>query len=160
MISRSEHGVPERFYDFLKGYEPETPIIYDSVGGIGLVMEKAPGIPELSFQSLRLFQGEDLPDRSSDQFRHVVYWIGHGTFSRGVDILDSYRHAEYFEAAARMAWEANQTNIDSQAYSEETVSCILDEFAANQLPEPDQTSATEPSSTESSSETGNLYNYS
>ena len=159
LISRSEHGVPEKFYDFLKGYEPETPIIYDSVGGIGLVMEKAPGIPELSFQSLRLFQGKDLPDKNSDQFRHVVYWTGHGTFSRGVDILDSYRHAEYFEAAARMAWEANQTSIDSQAYSEETVSCILDEFAANQLPELDQTSTTDPSSTESSSETGNLYNY-
>lgn len=159
LISRSEHGNPERFYNFLKGYEPETPIIYDSVGGIGLVMEKAPGIPELSFQSLRLFQGKDLALNRSDQFRHVVYWVGHGTFSRGVDVLDSYRHAEYFEAAARMAWEANQTTIDSQAYSEETVSCILDEFSANQPPEPDPIGVTKKNTTPSPPQNENLYNY-
>ena len=188
LISRSEHGNPDRFYNFLKGYEPETPIMYENVGGIGLVMEKAPGIPDLSFQSLQLFRGEDLTAEplnqagSTDQFRRVVYWLGHGTFSRGHDILDSYRHTEYFEAAARMAWEANQKSIDSQAYSEEIVSCILNEFSANQLPDPDpvdtsvhtppltdiplsqpsdmsQPKLEEASSHPSASKSENLYNY-
>ena len=30
--------------------------------------------------------------------RYILYWIGHGTFSRGSDLLDAYKHAEYFEA--------------------------------------------------------------
>ena len=47
LISRTEHGHPSRFYDFLKGYEPETPIMYEDCGGIGFVQERAPGIPEL-----------------------------------------------------------------------------------------------------------------
>ena len=33
LISRSEHGDGSRFYDFLRGYEPETPIMYDKSGG-------------------------------------------------------------------------------------------------------------------------------
>jgi ribulose-5-phosphate 4-epimerase/fuculose-1-phosphate aldolase len=134
LISRSEHGNPSRFYHFLKGYEPETPIMYDDCGGIGFVEEKAPGIPELSFENLRLFKMEDLPANQRNGLRHILYWVGHGTFSRGVDVLDAYKHAEYFEAAARMAWEANQKQIDSQAYSEEIVNCILREFRSNQTP--------------------------
>lgn len=125
LISRTEHGTPERFYHFLRGYEPETPIIYDRSGGIGFVQERAPGIPELSYESLRLFQN------GAEPARHILYWVGHGTFSRGADILDAYKHAEYFEAAARMAWEANQQRIDAQAYTEEIVTCILREFQAN-----------------------------
>ena len=31
LISRSEHGEASRFYDFLRGYEPETPIMYDKI---------------------------------------------------------------------------------------------------------------------------------
>ena len=49
-------------------------------------------------------------------------------------MLDAYKHGEYFEAAARMAWEANQGKIDVQPYSDEIVSCILREFHANQNP--------------------------
>ena len=125
LISRTEHGHPDLFYNFLRGYEPETPIIYDASSGIGFVQERAPGIPELSYESLRLFQNGGSPER------YILYWVGHGTFSRGTDILDAYKHAEYFEAAARMAWEANQHNVDAQAYTEEIVNCILREFNAN-----------------------------
>ena len=125
LISRTEHGAPDRFYNFLRGYEPETPIIYDASSGIGFVEERAPGIPELSYESLRLFQNGGSPER------HILYWVGHGTFSRGSDLLDAYKHAEYFEAAARMAWEANQQTVKAQAYTEEIVSCILREFNAN-----------------------------
>jgi len=124
LISRTEHGHPDRFYNFLRGYEPETPIIYDASSGIGFVQERAPGIPELSYESLRLFQNGGSPER------YILYWVGHGTFSRGTDILDAYKHAEYFEAAARMAWEANQHTVDAQAYTEEIVNCILREFNA------------------------------
>ena len=56
LISRTEHGHPSRFYDFLKGYEPETPIMYDDCGGIGFVQERAPGIrnyPTKAFVSLK-----------------------------------------------------------------------------------------------------------
>ena len=148
LISRSEHGEASRFYDFLRGYEPETPIMYDKSGGIGFVQERAPGIPELSYESLRLFKGEDLPASQRQEMRHIIYWVGHGTFSRGVDILDAYRHSEYFEAAARMTWEANQNRINAQAYSEEIVNCILREFQANQEP-----------AQESPPERDNLYNY-
>ena len=125
LISRTEHGAPDRFYNFLRGYEPETPIIYDESSGIGFVEERAPGIPELSYESLRLFEN------GGNAERHILYWVGHGTFSRGKDLLDAYKHAEYFEAAARMAWEANQQRVDAQAYTEEIVSCILREFNAN-----------------------------
>ncbi|MCH8290092.1 class II aldolase/adducin family protein [Candidatus Poribacteria bacterium] len=148
LISRSEHGHPSRFYDFLKGYEPETPIMYDECGGIGFVQEKAPGIPELSYESLELFKMEDLPPNQRSEMRHILYWVGHGTFSRGVDLLDAYKHTEYFEAAARMAWEANQRRIDAQAYSEDVVDCILREFRANQT-----------STLDTSSEQENVYNY-
>ena len=133
LISRTEHGHPSKFYDFLKGYEPETPLMYEDCGGIGFVQERAPGVPELSYESLRLFKMDDLPSNPADNvMRHILYWIGHGTFSRGMDLLDAYKHGEYFEAAARMAWEANQGNIDAQAYGEEIVNCILREFRANQ----------------------------
>ena len=148
LISRSEHGEASQFYDFLRGYEPETPIMYDTSGGIGFVQERAPGIPELSYESLRLFKGEDLPASQRHEMRHIIYWVGHGTFSRGVDMLDAYRHSEYFEAAARMTWEANQNRINAQAYGEEIVNCILREFQANQEP------AQEPPP-----ERDNLYNY-
>jgi ribulose-5-phosphate 4-epimerase/fuculose-1-phosphate aldolase len=148
LISRSEHGEASRFYDFLKGYEPETPIMYNKCGGIGFVRERAPGIPELSYESLRLFKVEDLPSDQRGEMRYILYWVGHGTLSRGPDILDAYKHAEYFEAAARMAWEANQNRIHAQAYSEEIVNCILREFQLNQQ-----------SSQEPSHETDNLYNY-
>jgi len=132
LISRTEHGHPSRFYDFLKGYEPETPIMYEKCGGIGFVQERAPGIPELSYESLRLFKMEDLPPERRNSMRHILYWVGHGTFSRGTDILDAYKHAEYFEAAARMAWEANQKLVNAQAYNEEIINCILREFQLNQ----------------------------
>ena len=125
LISRTEHGAPDQFYNFLRGYEPETPIIYDASSGIGFVEERAPGIPELSYESLRLFQNGGSPER------YILYWVGHGTFSRGSDLFDAYKHAEYFEAAARMAWEANQQTVKAQAYTEEIVSCILREFNAN-----------------------------
>ena len=148
LISRSEHGDASRFYGFLRGYEPETPIMYDECGGIGFVQERAPGIPELSYESLSLFKMEDYPSDQRHGMRHILYWVGHGTFSRGVDILDAYRHGEYFEAAARMAWEANQNRIDAQAYSEEIVNCIIREFRANQQPSP-----------ELPREAENLYNY-
>jgi len=134
LISRTEHGQPLRFYDFLKGYEPETPIMYENCGGIGLVQEKAPGVPELSFESLRLFKMEDLPSAPSNIMRHILYWIGHGTFSRGANLLDAYKHGEYFEAAARMAWETNQGKLEAQPYGEDIVNCILREFRANQNP--------------------------
>jgi ribulose-5-phosphate 4-epimerase/fuculose-1-phosphate aldolase len=149
LISRSEEGDPARFYDFLRGYEPETPIIYDPCGGIGFVQERAPGIPELSYESLKLFKKEDLPPEQRDQMRYILYWVGHGTFSRGVDILDAYKHVEYFEAAAKMAWEANQNRIHARAYSEEIIGCILREFQLNQ----------QQSSQEPSPERENLYNY-
>ena len=148
LISRSEHGEASRFYNFLRGYEPETPIMYDKSGGIGFVQERAPGIPELSYESLNLFKGEDLPANHRHEMRHIIYWVGHGTFSRGIDILDAYRHSEYFEAAARMTWEANQNRIHAQAYSEEIVNCILREFQANQEVPP-----------KSPPERDNLYNY-
>ena len=148
LISRSEYGHPSRFYDFLKGYEPETPIMYDKCGGIGFVQEKAPGIPELSYQNLRLFKAEDLPPNQRHEMRYILYWVGHGTFSRGSDILDAYKHAEYFEAAARMAWEANQKQINPQAYSKEIIDCILREFQSNQQ-----------SPQEPPSEAENLFNY-
>jgi len=149
LISRSEEGNPTRFYDFLRGYEPETPIIYDPCGGIGFVQERAPGIPELSYESLKLFRKEDLPPDKRDQMRYILYWVGHGTFSRGVDVLDAYKHGEYFEAAARMAWEANQNRIHASAYSTDIINCILREFQANQQPAPQ----------EPLPERENLYNY-
>jgi ribulose-5-phosphate 4-epimerase/fuculose-1-phosphate aldolase len=133
LISRTEHGHPERFYSFLKGYEPETPIIYDASGGIGFVQERVPGIPELSYESLRLFENGSAP------MRHILYWVGHGTFSRGTDLLDAYKHAEYFEAVARMAWEANQRQVSAEAYSEEIVNCILREFNASRAPSENET---------------------
>ena len=151
LISRTEHGHPSRFYDFLKGYEPETPIMYEDCGGIGFVQERAPGIPELSYESLRLFKMEDFPSQPAGAMRHILYWVGHGTFSRGVDLLDAYKHGEYFEAAARMAWEANQGRIDAQPYSEEIVNCILSEFHANQ-------NSTGPLAPEEEKERG-VYNY-
>ena len=133
LISRTEHGHPDRFYSFLKGYEPETPIIYDASDGIGFVQERVPGIPELSYESLRLFENGGAPNR------HILYWIGHGTFSRGNDLLEAYKHAEYFEAVARMAWEANQRQVSAEAYSEEIVNCILREFNASRNQSPDKT---------------------
>ena len=151
LVSRTEHGHPSRFYDFLKGYEPETPIMYENCGGIGFVQERAPGIPELSFESLRLFKMEDFPSRPTNAMRHILYWVGHGTFSRGVDLLDAYKHGEYFEAAARMAWEANQATVDAQPYSDEIVNCILREFRATQNP-------TDPQPPEEDEEQS-LYNY-
>ncbi len=149
LISRTEHGHPKRFYNFLRGYEPETPIIYDSSGGIGFVQERAPGIPELSYESLQVFKNE--PNAP----RHIIYWVGHGTFSRGSDMVDAYKHAEYFEAAARMAWEAHQGKLEARAYSEEIVRCILREFNAN------NETNTHGVSTESASpnKSENLYNY-
>jgi len=151
LISRTEHGTPDRFYNFLRGYEPETPIIYDESSGIGFVEEKAPGIPELSYESLRLFQN------GGNAERHILYWVGHGTFSRGKDLLDAYKHAEYFEAAARMAWEANQQRVDAQAYTEEIVSCILREFNAN------RETSTQPDvgfeDVDTPSQSDNVYNY-
>ena len=148
LISRSEYGSPSRFYDFLRGYEPETPIIYEKSGGIGFVQEKAPGIPELSYENLRLFKMEDLPSNQRKEMRHILCWVGHGTFSRGTDILDAYKHAEYFEAAAQMAWEANQKRINAQAYSKEIIDCILREFQQNQSVPQDHRNDEE-----------NLYNY-
>ena len=132
LTSRTEYGHPDRFYNFLKGYEPETPIIYDPSGGIGFVQERVPGIPELSYESLRLFENGAAP------MRHILYWVGHGTFSRGTDLLDAYKHAEYFEAVARMAWEANQRQVSAEAYSEEIVNCILREFNANRTQSTDE----------------------
>ncbi len=159
LISRTEHGQPDRFYSFLKGYEPETPIIYDASGGIGFVQERVPGIPELSYESLRLFENGSAP------MRHILYWIGHGTFSRGADLLEAYKHAEYFEAVARMAWEANQKQVSAEAYSEEIVNCILREFNAsrtqsnNEPVEPSEP-ATVPLDIEQENRTPeNLYNY-
>ena len=49
----------------------------------------------------------------------------------GQTFLDAYKHAEYFEAVARMAWEANQGQVSAEAYSEDIVDCILREFNAN-----------------------------
>ena len=151
LISRTEHGAPDRFYNFLRGYEPETPIIYDASSGIGFVEERAPGIPELSYESLRLFQNGGSPER------YILYWVGHGTFSRGSDLLDAYKHAEYFEAAARMAWEANQQTVKAQAYTEEIVSCILREFNANR--EVNQHSDTDFQNSDTQGQSENVYNY-
>ncbi len=151
LISRTEHGAPERFYNFLRGYEPETPIIYDPSSGIGFVEERAPGIPELSYESLRLFQNGGSPER------YILYWVGHGTFSRGSDLLDAYKHAEYFEAAARMAWEANQQTVKAQAYTEEIVSCILREFNANR--EVNQHSDGDFQDSDTPVRSENIYNY-
>lgn len=159
LISRTEHGHPDRFYSFLKGYEPETPIIYDASGGIGFVQERVPGIPELSYESLRLFEN------GSDPMRHILYWIGHGTFSRGTDVLEAYKHAEYFEAVARMAWEANQRQVSAEAYSEEIVNCILREFNASRAPSENEPvkqneTTTVPLEIEQEDRTPeNLYNY-
>jgi ribulose-5-phosphate 4-epimerase/fuculose-1-phosphate aldolase len=83
--------------------------------------------------------------------------VGHGTFSRGSDILDAYKHAEYFEAAARMAWEANQQRVDAQAYTEEIVSCILREFNANR--EASSKSDDGFPDSETSVQSDNVYNY-
>ncbi|MDE0300262.1 MAG: class II aldolase/adducin family protein [Candidatus Poribacteria bacterium] len=151
LISRTEYGHPSRFYDFLKGYEPETPIMYEGCGGIGFVQERAPGIPELSHESLRLFKMEDSPSHPENAMRYILYWVGHGTFSRGIDLLDAYKHGEYFEAAARMAWEANQGKINAQPYNDEIVNCILREFHANQ-------NSTESPVTEDGEKHG-VYNY-
>ncbi len=152
LISRTEHGHPDRFYNFLKGYEPETPIIYDPSGGIGFVQERVPGIPELSYESLRLFEN------GADPMRHILYWVGHGTFSRGTNLLDAYKHAEYFEAVARMAWEANQRQVSAEAYSEEIVNCILQEFNANRTQPTNETSVQLDVDNEDSTPE-NLYNY-
>lgn len=152
LISRTEHGAPNRFYNFLRGYEPETPIIYDASSGIGFVEERAPGIPELSYESLRLFQNGGSPER------YILYWVGHGTFSRGSDLLDAYKHAEYFEAAARMAWEANQQTVKAQAYTEEIVSCILREFNANREIN-NQHSDTDFPDSDTLVQSENVYNY-
>ena len=154
LISRTEHGHPDRFYEFLRGYEPETPIIYDASGGIGFVQERAPGIPELSYESLRLF--ENAPNSP----RYILYWVGHGTFSRGEELLDAYKHAEYFEAAARMAWEANQQKINAQAYTEEIIRCILREFEANRTETREAENGTYGTAVpDSETEPDNLYNY-
>ena len=83
--------------------------------------------------------------------------MGHGTFSRGTDILDAYKHAEYFEAAARMAWEANQQRVDAQAYTEEIVSCILREFNANREAAAESDDAA--LETETPMRSDNVYNY-
>ena len=152
LISRTEHGAPDQFYNFLRGYEPETPIIYDASSGIGFVEERAPGIPELSYESLRLFQNGGSPER------YILYWVGHGTFSRGSDLLDAYKHAEYFEAAARMAWEANQQTVKAQAYTEEIVSCILREFNANREINNQHSDADFPD-TDTPVQSENVYNY-
>lgn len=152
LISRTEHGHPDRFYSFLKGYEPETPIIYDASGGIGFVQERVPGIPELSYESLRLFENGNSP------MRHILYWIGHGTFSRGTDLLEAYKHAEYFEAVARMAWEANQRQVSAEAYSEEIVNCILREFNASRS-EPKEDITVEFDIEKEDGTPENLYNY-
>lgn len=152
LISRTAHGAPDRFYNFLRGYEPETPIIYDASSGIGFVEERAPGIPELSYESLRLFQNGGSPER------YILYWVGHGTFSRGSDLLDAYKHAEYFEAAARMAWEANQQTVKAQAYTEEIVSCILREFNANREIN-NQHSDTDFPDPDTPGQSENVYNY-
>jgi ribulose-5-phosphate 4-epimerase/fuculose-1-phosphate aldolase len=143
LISRSEQGHPSRFYNFLKGYEPETPIMYDECGGIGFVVEKAPGIPQLSYDSLGLFKMEDFPSDQRNGMRYILYWYGHGTFSRGEDVLEAYKHAEYFEASACMAWEAKQSQIHPEAYSEEEVDCILREFQSNQQSTQDVSSEAE-----------------
>lgn len=153
LISRTEHGHPDRFYSFLKGYEPETPIIYDASGGIGFVQERVPGIPELSYESLRLFENGVAPNR------HILYWIGHGTFSRGNDLLEAYKHAEYFEAVARMAWEANQRQVSAEAYSEEIVNCILREFNANRNEPTDETIVQQLDVEIDEGTPENLYNY-
>lgn len=152
LISRTQHGHPDRFYSFLRGYEPETPIIYDTCGGIGFVEERVPGIPDLSFESLRLFEN------GSNPMRYILYWIGHGTFSRGDDLLDAYKHAEYFEAVARMAWEANQGQVSAEAYSEEIVDCILREFNASRNQATDE-STNQFELDQDDSTPQNLYNY-
>ena len=91
--------------------------------------------------------------------RSGIFFIGwgHGTFSRGKDLLDAYKHAEYFEAAARMAWEANQQRVDAQAYTEEIVSCILREFNAN------RETSTQPDvgfeDVDTPNQSNNVYNY-
>lgn len=153
LISRTEHGHPDRFYSFLKGYEPETPIIYDASGGIGFVQERVPGIPELSYESLRLFENGAAP------MRHILYWVGHGTFSRGKDLLEAYKHAEYFEAVARMAWEANQRQVSAEAYSEEIVNCILREFNASRNEPTDDTIVQQVDVEIEDGAPENLYNY-
>ena len=153
LISRTEHGHPDRFYSFLKGYEPETPIIYDASGGIGFVQERVPGIPELSYESLRLFENGAAP------MRHILYWVGHGTFSRGKDLLEAYKHAEYFEAVARMAWEANQRQVSAEAYSEEIVNCILREFNASRNEPTDNTIVQQLDVEIEDGAPENLYNY-
>ena len=63
----------------------------------------------------------------------VIYFTGSDTvhFQEAATILEAYKHAEYFEAVARMAWEANQKQVSAEAYSEEIVNCILQEFNAS-----------------------------
>ena len=105
-----------------------TPIMYDKSGGIGFVQERAPGIPNFLTKAC-VFLREKISQQVSVT-KCAISFIGLGTahFPAALICSTRYRHSEYFEAAARMTWEANQNRINAQAYSEEIVNCILREF--------------------------------